>query len=83
MARHGIPDRDQPTGEFLDRLPSPAHKEERERLGALRNPTAIPIQNELRKIVNNLISVYGKPDLIRVELAREVGKSKREREEIG
>jgi CRISPR-associated endonuclease Csn1 len=77
-----FPHRDQPTGEILDRLPSPKQKEERERLGALRNPTVIRIQNELRKVVNNLISVYGKPDLIRVELAREVGKSKREREEM-
>jgi CRISPR-associated endonuclease Csn1 len=77
-----FPNREQPTGEILDRLPSPAHREEQERIGALRNPTVIRVQNELRKVVNNLISVYGKPGLIRVELAREVGKSKREREEM-
>jgi CRISPR-associated endonuclease Csn1 len=33
-------------------------------------------------VVNNLIDMFGKPDLIRIELARDVGKSKREREEI-
>jgi CRISPR-associated endonuclease Csn1 len=77
-----FPDREQPTGEFLDRLPSPANKEESERIAKLRNPTVVRAQNELRKVVNNLIDMFGKPDLIRVELARDVGKSKREREEI-
>jgi CRISPR-associated endonuclease Csn1 len=76
-----FPNRVQPTGEILDRLPSPANKEERERVAALRNPTVVRTQNELRKVVNNLIGLYGKPDLIRVELAREVGLSKRKREE--
>jgi len=77
-----FPDREQPTGEILDRLPSPADKEEQKRITALRNPTVIRCQNELRKVLNNLIRVHGKPHLIRVELAREVGKSKREREEM-
>lgn len=77
-----FPDREQPTGEFHDRLPSPADKEEARRIAQLRNPTVVRSQNELRKIVNNLIGLYGKPDMIRVELARDVGKSKREREEI-
>jgi CRISPR-associated endonuclease Csn1 len=40
------------------------------------------VQNELRKVINNLIDFCGrKPDLIRVELMRDVGKSKLEREE--
>lgn len=73
---------ERPTGEVLDRLPSPADKDEQRRLAAVRNPTVVRVQNELRKVVNNLIGLYGKPDLIRVELAREVGKSKRERDEM-
>ncbi len=77
-----FPTRDQPTGEVLDLLPSPAAKAEQERITKLRNPTVARTQNELRKIVNNLVGLFGKPDLIRVELAREVGKSKREREEM-
>lgn len=77
-----FPERIRPTGEILDRLPSPAVKEERERIAKLRNPTVVRTQNELRKVVNNLVRLYGKPDLIRIELAREVGKSKREREEM-
>ncbi len=76
-----FPARDQPTGEILDRLPSPADREESERLAALRNPTVVRAQNELRKVVNNLISVHGKPDVIRIELTREVGSSKRQRDE--
>ncbi len=76
-----FPDRERPTGGFYDKLPSPAEKEERERIAKLRNPTVVRTQNELRKVVNNLIGLYGKPDLIRIEVAREVGKSKREREE--
>lgn len=77
-----FPERERPTGEVIDRLPSPKDKDEALRFSKLRNPTVVRVQNEMRKVVNNLISVYGKPDLIRVELAREVGKSKKEREEI-
>lgn len=85
-----FPHRDRPTGEILDALPSPradrgasqAQREEAARLGSLRNPTVVRAQNELRKVVNNLIRAYGKPDLIRVELAREVGKSAKERAEM-
>lgn len=76
-----FPGRVKPTGEFLDRLPSPAEQQESERIARLRNPTVVRTQNELRKVVNNLIRVYGKPDRIRVEVARDVGLSKREREE--
>jgi CRISPR-associated endonuclease Csn1 len=77
-----FPKREKPTGEVYDMLPSPADKEEQERLNKLRNPTVIRTQNELRKVVNNLIDRFGKPDLIRIELARDIGKSKREREEM-
>lgn len=80
--RDSFPNRHQPTGEILDRLPSPANPEEQKRIAGLRNPTVVRTQNELRKVVNNLIDLFGKPDLIRVELAREVGKGKAEREEM-
>ena len=79
-----FPNRERPTGEFHDKLPSPTRKnrDEMERVAQLRNPTVVRTQSELRKVVNNLIGLYGKPDMIRVELARDVGKSKREREEV-
>ncbi len=76
-----FPGRDQPTGEVFDRLPSPAEREERQHVASLRNPTVARTRNELRKVVNNLIDLYGKPDLIHVEVARDVGNSKRQREE--
>ncbi len=76
-----FPGREQPTGEVFDRLPSPAQREESEHVAGLRNPTVARTRNELRKVVNNLLDLYGKPDLIRVEVARDVGNSKRQREE--
>lgn len=77
-----FPGMNQPTSEKLDRLPSPMNKEEQDHIKKLRNPTVVRTRNELRKVVNNLIDMFGRPDLIRVELTRDVGKSKREREEI-
>jgi CRISPR-associated endonuclease Csn1 len=77
-----FPNRVQPTGSWVDRLPTPGNsREEIERQKAIRNPTVLRVQNELRKVVNNLIDVFGRPDRIRVEVAREVGKSARERAE--
>ena len=87
-----FPNRERPTGEILDRLPSPRSRknlsqaaqdhalEETIRLRSIRNPTVIRVQNELRKVVNNLISAHGKPDLIRIEMTRDIGLSKAERE---
>ena len=48
------------------RRPNSARR--RERIAGVRNPTVVRVQNEMRKVVNNLIGLYGKPDLIRVEL---------------
>lgn len=77
-----FPNRLLPTGSWVDRLPTPGNsRDEIDRQKAVRNPTVLRVQNELRKVVNNLIAVYGKPDRIRVEVAREVGKSARERAE--
>lgn len=77
-----FPNRAQPTGSWVDRLPTPGNsREEIDRQKSVRNPTVLRVQNELRKVVNNLIAVYGKPDRIRVEVAREVGKSAAERAE--
>lgn len=77
-----FPNRVQPTGSWVDRLPTPGKsRDEVERQKSIRNPTVLRVQNELRKVVNNLIAVHGRPDRIRVEVAREVGKSARERSE--
>ncbi|KPF79902.1 hypothetical protein IP88_01355 [alpha proteobacterium AAP81b] len=77
-----FPARERPTGALVRTLPSPADRDEQARLGAIRNPTVVRVQNELRKVVNNLIRAYGAPHRIRVEVGRDVGRSAREREEI-
>ena len=46
----------------------------------LRNPVVRRTLTELRIVVNAIISRYGKPDRIRVELARDLKSTNRERE---
>lgn len=48
----------------------------------ITNPTVRRALTELRKVVNAIIAKHGKPEYIRVELARDIKKSKKEREEI-
>lgn len=48
--------------------------------GALRNPVVEKILNQMVNVVNAAADVYGKPDEIHVELARELKKSAKERE---
>jgi len=49
---------------------------------SLRNPVVEKILNQMINLVNTSIDVYGKPDEIRIELARELKKSAKEREEL-
>lgn len=49
---------------------------------SLRNPIVEKILNQVVNVVNAVITVYGKPDEIRVELARELKKSATERENL-
>ncbi|CCY16462.1 putative uncharacterized protein [Prevotella sp. CAG:755] len=58
--------------DYLDLLPR----------NSLRNPVVEKILNQMIHVVNGLSSTYGKPDEIRVEMARELKKSAREREEM-
>lgn len=46
---------------------------------SLRNPVVEKILNQMVNLVNQLIETYGKPDEVRVELARELKKSAKER----
>ncbi len=45
------------------------------------NPAVIRALSEVRKVVNGIIDVYGKPHEIHVELARELKRSRQERKE--
>ena len=49
---------------------------------SLRNPVVEKILNQMAHVVNKVIEVYGRPDEIRVELARELKKSAKERAEM-
>lgn len=49
---------------------------------SLRNPVVEKILNQMINVVNSVINTYGKPDEIRIELARELKKSAQERGEL-
>ncbi len=47
-----------------------------------RNPVVRRALTELRKVVNAIVREYGRPEIIRIELARDVKKNSKQREEI-
>jgi CRISPR-associated endonuclease Csn1 len=49
---------------------------------SLRNPVVEKILNQMINVINTIMDVYGKPDEIRIELARELKKNAKEREEL-
>ena len=49
---------------------------------SLRNPVVEKILNQMINVVNEIVKVYGRPDEIRIELARELKKSAKEREQM-
>lgn len=49
---------------------------------SLRNPVVEKILNQMVNVVNEVITSYGKPDEIRIEMARELKKSAKERKEM-
>lgn len=61
-----------PLKEHLDILPK----------NSLRNPVVEKILNQMINVVNAAIDEYSKPDEIHIELARELKKSAKEREEL-
>ena len=61
-------------GEVFDRIPPV-----RQVLKTLRNPAVERALTELRKVVNALLQEYGKPNEVRIELARDLKKPRHER----
>jgi CRISPR-associated endonuclease Csn1 len=59
---------------ILDKLP--VTPEANKQIQNLRNPIVVTALFELRKLVNELIETYGKPDTIKVEMARDLKQSK-------
>jgi CRISPR-associated endonuclease Csn1 len=60
----------------MDELP-PIKSEE---VGEIRNPIVERSLTELRKVVNALIKSHGKPDIIRIEMARDLRQPAKQRE---
>jgi CRISPR-associated endonuclease Csn1 len=48
----------------------------------IRNPTVTRTLSELRKVVNEILRTHGRPDEIRIELARDMKRGREEREAI-
>ena len=63
--------------EAVDRLPPFT-----EIAPTVRNPTLTRVMGELRKVVNALIAKHGKPAIIRIELARDLKRSRKDRQRM-
>ncbi|MEM7524231.1 MAG: type II CRISPR RNA-guided endonuclease Cas9 [Pseudomonadota bacterium] len=95
VARCGWHHSDGRTGECLDELPYygavldrhviPGSYDEADdditRFGRITNPTVHIGLNQIRRLVNLIIEVYGKPDQIVVELARELKQSEQQKKD--
>ncbi len=51
-------------------------------MSQLRNPAVCRALTEVRKVVNAVVRKFGKPDVIRVELARDLKRSRKNRQEV-
>ncbi|WP_340109413.1 type II CRISPR RNA-guided endonuclease Cas9 [Pikeienuella sp. HZG-20] len=95
VARCGWHHSNERTGECLDRLPYygevldrhviPGSYNEADdditRFGRITNPTVHIGLNQLRRLVNMIVDVYGKPDQIVVELSRDLKQSEDQKRE--
>jgi len=94
-ARAGFHHSDQRTGEGFDSLPYYGEVLTREiapgkddygdalerQFGKITNPTVHIGMNQLRKLVNAIVAVHGRPDQIYVELARELKLNEKQKAE--
>tara|TARA_B100000378_G_scaffold199777_1_gene163237 strand:- start:664 stop:4830 length:4167 start_codon:yes stop_codon:yes gene_type:complete len=69
------------TAEELEKF-EPKAKLDLLKKNSLRNPVVEKILNQMVNVVNQVIDTYGKPDGVRIELARELKKSAKERAEM-
>ncbi len=66
----------------FDSLPRPDGEDAHEAVGEIRNPAVMRSLTELRKVVNAIIRQYGKPVEVRIELARDLKRSKKDRQKL-
>lgn len=64
--------KNKPLVDYLDILPK----------NSLRNPVVEKILNQMVNVINAIIDEFGKPDEIRIELARELKKNAKERQRM-
>lgn len=64
--------KDRPLDDRLELLPAKS----------LRNPLVEKVLNQMAHLINDLIAIYGRPDEVRIELARELKNSAQERDRI-
>ena len=67
-----------------EELANKVYKSQLEQLkrNSLRNPVVEKILNQMINVINEIVATYGKPDEIRIELARDLKKSQEERKEL-
>ncbi|WP_114375387.1 type II CRISPR RNA-guided endonuclease Cas9 [Elioraea thermophila] len=71
-----------PNAGELHRIGDPVVRERmRALLAGIRNPTVLRTLGELQKVVNTLLRVYGRPDVIRLEFARGLKEGPKQRDE--
>ncbi len=70
----------QKKADVVERLP--VNQEADKAIQAIKNPVVITALFELRRLVNELIDRFGKFDTIRIELARELKASRKERNKV-
>lgn len=73
---------DKMISQVFDELPPLEIAQKRRWMPQLRNPNVARALTEVRKVVSHIVKAYGKPHLIRIELARDLKKPRKDREEI-
>ena len=66
----------------MDKLPGILTPAAKRYLGKINNPAVVRALTELRKIVNAVIGKHGKPVRIRIELARDLRNSRKQRQDM-
>ncbi len=66
----------------MDKLPGVLTPASKRYLGKINNPAVVRALTELRKVVNAIINKYGKPVRIRIELARDLRNSRKQRQDM-
>lgn len=75
-----LPESMQPIPEHIKRTTTNINPDERQ-YGRIANPTVHAALRQIQAVVNDLITRYGKPENIHIEFARELKKSKKERDQ--